>query len=405
MRRIENETVGWARTRTRFAAGLLAWLLASGALAGRPFTPESDGQVLETLPKALLAEQGALTALRRRLSDDPSDRELAVEVAERYVSLGKQQSDPRYYGYAQAALAPWWSQEAPPPDVLLLRAKIKERDHRYDDAIADLRLLLEGAPRNVQAWVELTNLYRVQGRLDEARQACENLSGFADAASVMFCGVPVQAATGQAEEAYAALGRILPVARDRWTDALPWVLTMQAEVARALGKNDEAQRHYREGLELHPDDTYLLRAYADFLLDRGREDEVLPLLRDHTSDTGVLLRAAIAADRLGRADAARDWSGQLESRFEEIRLRGGEPHGRYESRYALELQKQPKQALGLALANWQKQREVRDSRNVLEAALAADDPSAASPVLAFLRRYNTQDVDLQRLVDQLEAAE
>ena len=44
---------------------------------------------------------------------------------------------------------------------------------------------------------------------------------------------------------------------------------------------------------------------------------------------------------------------------------------------------------------------MRDSRNVLEAALAAHEPGAAQPVVAFLREHQVQDVDLQKLADRL----
>ncbi|MGI9428033.1 MAG: hypothetical protein ACR2NM_05205, partial [Bythopirellula sp.] len=161
------------------------------------------------------------------------------------------------------------------------------------------------------------------------------------------------------------------------------------------------EQHYREGLENEPGDKYLLRTYADYLLDHGREKEVLSLLRDHSNDTGILLRVAIAAKRLGEHSLAAKWQAQLEGRFEEIRLRGSEPHGRFESRCALELRADPQQALALGLANWKKQKEPRDTRNVLEAALAAGDSDRAQPVIAFLQQHGTEDAVLQKLVVQL----
>jgi len=48
---------------------------------------------------------------------------------------------------------------------------------------------------------------------------------------------------------------------------------------------------------------------------------------------------------------AAKWQTQLESRFEEIRLRGSQPHGRFDARYTLELKNDPQSALTIALAN------------------------------------------------------
>ena len=107
--------------------------------------------------------------------------------------------------------------------------------------------------------------------------------------------VPIQAVTGEAEEAYASLSDVLPMVRENYPSAVQWIVTMQAEIARALGHDEQAERHYAEGLANDPADFYLLRSYGDYLLDHGREEEVLSLLREHVSDTGILLLAAIAA--------------------------------------------------------------------------------------------------------------
>jgi hypothetical protein len=213
----------------------------------------------------------------------------------------------------------------------------------------------------------------------------------------------LQAATGQADEAYSSLLKILPLARANYPSTVQWMLTMQAQIAEALGRDQQAEQHFREGLANDAGDNYLLRAYADFLLDHGRQREVLSLLRDHTKDNGILLRAAIAARRSDEKAQAKKWQSELETRFEEIRLRGSEPHGRFEARCALELQNDPKRALSIGLANWQKQKETRDTRVVLEAAVASHNPAATQLVIAFLAKHGTENVVLQELSQQLES--
>ncbi len=380
-------------------AGLIGGCVVGAA--GEPYVPASDDEVLETLPRLVLSERGELNVKRRQLRADPGNEALAAEVAAGYVDLGKRTGDPRYDGYARAALRRWWDADDAPANVLQLRAKIKERDHDYDAAVDDLRLLLEHEPLNVQAWIEVANLRRVQGRYDEAREACDALDGFAAEVPAAIARVPLSAVTGGAQEAYDRLEAIKPEVSSRWTGTLPWLLAMQAEVARALGHDERAEAHYREAFEVDPGDMYLLRVYGDFLLDHGRADDALPMLRDHVSDTGILLRAAIAAKQAGDTGLAEEWSGQLENRFEEIRLRGGVPHGRFESRFYLELKGEPQRALVVALENWDKQKEYRDHRNALEAALAAGDPEAAAPVIAFLKQQGTKDVVLEALVERL----
>lgn len=399
---------GQSPTASRWApfagwlAGFAALAIAAAATAAEPYIPTDDNEVLETLPRDLLSGRDELATLRRQLADDPKNIELAGNVASRFLQMGKSEGDPRFYGYAQAAIQPWWEAASAPPAILKLRAKLKETDHRYDEALADLKLLVEQQPQDVQAWIELANVLRVQGKYAEARQACDKLSEFAGTGPTIMCSVPIQAVTGEAEEAYASLSEIMPMVRKNWPSAVQWIVTMQAEISRALGHDREAEQHYREGLANDPDDFYLLRSYADFLLDHGRGEETLPQLREHLSDTGILLLAAIAARRSGQEALAAEWTTQLKSRFEEIRLRGSQPHGKFEARYELELMDDPQRALAIAQANWQQQKDPRDSRNVLEAAIAAKDPAQARPVLEFLKANRTQDVVLERLAQQME---
>ena len=78
--------------------------------AASPHTPASDEEVLEHLPTGSSDPRAReLAQLRRRLGASPNDMPLAVEVARRNIEESRARSDPRYLGYAQAALGPWWS--------------------------------------------------------------------------------------------------------------------------------------------------------------------------------------------------------------------------------------------------------------------------------------------------------
>ncbi len=376
--------------------------LTSVGAASDAYIPKTDEEVLETLPRTLLANRTEFEKLRERQRNNPENSDLAVKLANQYVQLGNAEGDPRYYGYARAALGPWWNTEEIEPEALALRAKLKEKDHRYDEAATDLKLLLEQEPRDAQAWINLANIYRVQGKYAQATEVGRKLDEFAGPIPTMLCNAPIMALTGQAEQAFAQLKELMPLAQEQFPSTESWILTMQAEIAVALGRDTEAEEVFLSGLEADPTNLYLLRSYADFLLDRGRESEVLDRLAEHQSDNGILLRLAIAARRLGNEPEASQWQRQLQTRFDEIRLRGSEPHGRFESRFALEVLDDPQRALELAQANWEKQKEIRDTRIFLEAAIAAEDPQAAQPVLEFLKKHGTEHAALSKLVEELD---
>ena len=376
--------------------------LTAPAPAAEPYTPNDPATVLTRLPRTVRSADTELTQQRRALAENPRDPELALAVATRYVALGRQAGDPRYDGYAQAVLAPWWDQDDAPAGLIRLRAKIKEKNHQYDDARADLEALLKRSPRDAQAYTEIVNLHRVQGDYAAARRACEAMQDVAAPAQVLVAQIPLDAVTGRAEETYHALAQLRPVAEQQLPELLPWVTALQAGVARSLGQVDQARHHFQQGLEHHPADAYLLRAYADFLIDQKQPDAAIELLKNHLHDNGALLLSAIAARRAGHQEQSDAWWGQLQQRFAAIRLRGGTPHGRFEARGVLALGGDPEHALQLALANWEHQKEMRDTRNVLEAAIAAYQPEAARPALDFLKRHGTQDTDLQRLARRLD---
>jgi len=380
---------------------LLILFSISVAAFGEPYIPDSNEEVLEVLPRGLVAGQGELSVLRQRLQEQSQDADTAIALAKQYLQLANSTGDPRYWGYAQAALSPWWKQSNPPGEILYLRAKLQEKQHAFDDAIEGYKSFSEKRPRNLQARLDLANVYRVQGRYVEALAACAPLQKIASSRILDVCRNPVRMVTGEAEKAYKSIQEMA-----RWASLSAPALeasnkVLMGEIATALGWTEQADKDFRAALSLAPYDLYLRRVYADYLLDQNQPQAALDVLKDYTQDNGALLRVAIAADQIKQQP--NEYVDELQRRFDEIRLRGESPHGRYEARFELELRHNPEKALQLARANWARQKETRDTRNLLAAALAAKNPKAAQPAIAFLRRNKTEDVTLLRLVKALQA--
>ena len=176
-----------------------------------------------------------------------------------------------------------------------------------------------------------------------------------------------------------------------------WALTSLAEMAARAGMVPEAEVHFRGALALDSVDYYLLGAYADYLLDNGRPEEVLAPLRDKTAADPLLLRYALAlqAQHSGELPAPVE---QLRDRFAASRLRGDRVHLREEARFTLHLLNAPTEALKLAKENWKVQKEPADVRILLEAALAAGDSAAAKAVKEWLNDFRLEDMQLQRII-------
>lgn len=388
-------------TTLRLLAALFAvsLCLAAPLLYAAPFTPANDNVVVEQLRADPAADAG-IRRLRAALARDPQNAEIAAALARRNVERARADADPRYLGYAQAALAPWWEAPAPPAPVLLLRATIRQSNHAFAPALADLDALLKRDPRYAQAWFTKAAIWLAQGRYVEAKRSCLALESLAPSAAGA-CHAAVASVNGEAAQSDAMAATLLADAQLS-TAERQWLLTLRAETAARRGDATRAEKYFRAALALDGKDSYLDNAYADFLLDQGRAREVLRRLRTDARADGALLRLALAAQAV-RASETRAYVDALRARFAASERRGDTLHLREQARFALYLIDAPDTALRLARSNWQTQREPADARILLEAALAADVPAAARPVLAWMTETRIEDADLARLVRRIRA--
>ena len=159
--------------------GLACLLLAAAPVAGsaEPYVPNDDDAVLERLPAARDPRLRAVTVARARLAEEPASLNRALALAAAYVALGRSEGDPRYDGYAQAALAPRWDLAEPPVPVLILRATLEQRRHDFEAALSDLERVLARQPGHAQALLTKATILEVQGKPTEALAICAELTG------------------------------------------------------------------------------------------------------------------------------------------------------------------------------------------------------------------------------------
>ncbi|MGA3123113.1 MAG: tetratricopeptide repeat protein [Polyangiaceae bacterium] len=388
-----------------------AALILTGAIFYRPSVrgdiprlPHDTSEVLERLPTTVGdPREQERKSLGRMLAVHPDDLRTAIAVARLDIQIARERADPRYLGYAQAALATWWDTSAPPPDVLLLRATIRQSLHDFDGALADLDRVVTLRQGDAQAWITRAVVLTVRGRYDEAMASCRSLLGLVPVLDEVVCEASIQAVTGSAEIAYDRLERTIRSAPGLSPDESEWATSTLAEIAVRLGRYADAERGLRAALTIVPDDPYVLGAYADLLLDLGRPADAAKLLADRVDNDGLLLRLALA-EKASAIPEATEHAALLGARFDAIRLRGDTVHRREEARYELEVVGAANLALALARANWDVQHEPWDVRILLEAALAAGNARAAAPALAFLDEYHLQDPRIAALAATLRKA-
>src|SRR5579863_6428336 len=341
---------------------LLAGMLCSSVASPEPRVPVSDAQVLAELPVGARHQSSPAREMTRSRLD------VALPLAQFYVSRSRATGDLRYLGYAEAVLQPWTQQASVPPGVLVLQATILQSRHAFDAALRQLDLALQQQPDNAQAWLTRATVLRVLGRYDEAAASCTRLTPQADAAVTALCRESLRGLTGHLQSAYAAL-LALPL-QQLPPEARAWRYSELGEMAERAGDDQAAEHWLREGLRLAPDDFYMRAACADLLLRQRRAADVLQLLAGFESMEPMLLRIVVAQQQLGQGEGAA---------------------GRAALASALDVEQQPDGALAAAQENWRLQREPDDLLILLRSAQAAHRPDAARPALLFMQQQRLQD--------------
>jgi tetratricopeptide (TPR) repeat protein len=380
---------------------LLAALAFSSFAA--PFTPQADSEVVEKLPAtANDPSVRRVDSLRKQLAARPNDSGLRLEIAQRYFDLAMAQGDPRYVGYAQAAITPLAQAAANNADYWQIRGMLEQYSHDFPGAMKSLEKASQLDPKaaNPIAWRAAIDM--VEARYADALAECTRLVPLTHPLFAQGCTAYVQANTGQLQAAYDSLNKELKASSGVPPGLVLWVQTLLGEMAIRLQKYPEAEAHYLAALKLGITDQYLLGAYADFLLLEKRPAEVVKLLADWERSDILLLRLALAGKDLKHPKAA-DWAGQLRDRFIAAAQRGDRLHEQEAARFELFVEGHPQKALDYAVRNYGSQKEARDADILMQAALAANQPKAAQPALDWLRLNHYEDPALAQLAEQLVA--
>lgn len=138
-----------------------ALLLIHGVSAREPYTPAAGNLVLVRLPTGT-----------SRLATGPSNLAEALPRARDLIHRARLDGDPRALGQAQAVLGPWWLAGDAPPEVVLLRAEIRQGLHDFTGALTDLDLALRRDSRHAGAWLTRATIQQLLGQYADARRSC-----------------------------------------------------------------------------------------------------------------------------------------------------------------------------------------------------------------------------------------
>ena len=361
----------------------------------RRFEPASADAALVTLPAdtSRLRREAAITSM----AGQPQATGTAVARARELILRARQDGDPRWLGMAEAALAHWRADPAPPTDVLLLRATLLQGRHDFQGALRDLTALLGREPTHAQAWLTRATIERVLGHYPQAVRSCTRLWSLRRDLLADACLADARQLAGS-DSAYRYLqSRAAALLETAGDESSAWVLTVLAEMAERTGEPDAAERYYRRSLALAPD-LYTRVALADLLLDSGRPLQAWQALESAPPSDAVLLRRARATREAALSDAPA-LRQHIQERLASNRERGDTSHHREHAWFALHLADNPAQAVALAERNWQSQREPADALLLAKAARASGREDLLAALRHTVQSGGPHDTRLARLLE------
>lgn len=368
-------------------AGALA-ALQFNALAVTALVPGRDDEVLEVLPAVTRIRPAASAAMSQTRAPNAP---VAALQARQDIAVARQTGDTRYWGRAQAALAPWWDKPNAPVDMAVLQATVQQGRHEFEASRNVLAAALTRAPGHAQGWLNMAALERLSGRYAQSLKACDAVEHAGQMLYAQACRLETQSLQGRP----AALGGLQALLAQSSNDQQrSWLLSLLAESQERSGRDAAAAQSYVGSLALSPD-LYTSIAYSDLLLRTGKLKAALEVLEPLPETDAVLLRRAAAWRRMGDAR----WSAiraTLRERVAELERRGDDPflHGRELALAALWLDDDAPAALALARRNLQLQREPIDWWAALQSARLAKDKAAVAEIDAAVRATGLVDVRL-----------
>ena len=228
------------------------WLTAAmlgialvGSAAATPYIPRDDAEVLaEVTPGTAHVTAPALQLTRKRL-------DVALPLAQFYITRSRATGDLRFLGYAEATLAPWLNQSPPQPAALVLHATILQSRHSFAASLQELDRAVAAQPENAQAWLTRATVLRVSGHYSDAMASCDHLESMTEGAITRLCKESLRSLTGHLSAAYAVINSSLQ------SQGLPeavraWRYSELGEMAERLGRDVEAEHWFIEGTAVCP---------------------------------------------------------------------------------------------------------------------------------------------------------
>lgn len=374
---------------------------------GTPLNPSSPDEIIITFENKLSPE---MSELREQLKMNPKDEKVAKQLITAYLDLSKLTGDERYLGYGMSIINRW-SPEFAPENILLLKARVIQRQHHFSEALTILKRVVDLNPRSGEAHLLASYIYMAQGELDLARRSCAKAGPLLGAMEGLVCASRIQGLSGQGEKAFQILRLILGEAADAVDPAYTNSYLNLAEIATRLGKQEAAEKYYRFVLNSSESESSKLDAktvsgLVDLLLVQGRYKESINLLGLISLPSSVNIPLPLTAIQLvltkeALGESVNKERDSLKRYFELEKTRNENYASRDYSRYLLEITNNAEQAFTAALKNWETQREPDDLLILIKSASSIGESERVSDAIKWRNKWGLEDVRIDKALQTL----
>jgi tetratricopeptide (TPR) repeat protein len=379
-----------------WALVMLVLSLADYAYA-KPYVPASENQIIYVFETP--EELSTINKLREKLKVNPGNYEILNRIIVLYLKLGREKSDPRYFGYAEALLTPYLKNDNLPETIVIHWADILQHQHRFDEALLVLNEMAKNKSSQSQVYLMRAIIYLSQGDYKMALNNCKSLISRASNLLTISCVSQVKSLTGKLQPSFDLLEDTIKRSHNSEIEERVWALTILADMAIRIGDFFAAEKYYLQGWKLNSKDYYILANYTDLLLKKKQYKRVISLLGEYTYVDSLLLRLAIASRKSGSLKGEK-YVTQLESIYKLSELRGEKTHLRDHARFYFEIKNNIKKAYYIAKLNSNNQKDPEDVKLLLKIYLKySHNTDDAIPEWVF--RLMFEDVELTEILTKI----
>ena len=364
-------------------------------------TPKSDQIVLPASVHAQNNQASSLREVEREWRKNRNHLPAALSYARAVFLLGLTEGDLRWYGSAKAALQPWWSATSLPAEGHFLRALVKQGFHDFKGGIEDLGAAIALDPAQPEYWSWRFSLHLLTSNMAAARTDCDAIGQRFGRDEGLACTATLMYRTGHAQQAIPLLDRLVDLPDYQGPFTQDWLRYHQGEAYRAAGQYAQAIAVWEKHVKARPE-SHLVKLTLTELLNQQGQFAKARRYADAPSPTDALLVQALLASRgLNDGDTQR-LADQFENRMNNQALRGESLIERPTMVYLITYGRDNAKGLALAAENWRTQNEPADAVLLVQAALKANQPRLAEPVLGWMATTGYTDPVLKPLADELQ---